>query len=71
MTIICAHNFSRPFFALRVFLRGTFYAVLREEMEISKAESFDFVTAYFRGRRSVWFPLLLHVAVASQSLTPL
>ena len=42
------HNFFGPFFALRVFLRGTCYAVLREEMEIiSNAESFDFVTAYF------------------------
>ena len=44
----CAHNFSRPFFASSVFLRGTFYAVLREEMEIiSRTESFDCVTAYF------------------------
>ena len=45
----CAHNFSRPFFASRVFLRGTFYAVLREEMEnLRRAEpSFDCVTAYF------------------------
>ena len=44
----CARNFSRPFFASRVFLRGTFYAVLRGEMEIiSRAESFDCVTTYF------------------------
>ena len=45
----CAHNFSRPFSALRVSLRGSaFYAVLREEMEIiSRTEPFDFVTAYF------------------------
>ena len=44
-----AHNFSRPFFASRVFLRGTFYAVLREEMEIlRRAESsFDCLTAHF------------------------
>jgi len=31
-----------------VFLRGTFYVVLLEEMEnISRVESFDCVTAYF------------------------
>ena len=41
-----AFSISRLFFALRVFLRGTFYAVLLEEMEIiSRAESFDCVTA--------------------------
>jgi len=35
-------------FASSVFLRGIFCAVLLEEMEIiSRAESFDYVTAYF------------------------
>ena len=46
----CAHfhSISRPFFASSMFLRGTFYAVLLEEMEIiSRAESLDYVTAYF------------------------
>ena len=51
----CAHShlifsISRPFSASRVFLRprGTFDAVLLEEMEvISRAESFVCVAAYF------------------------
>ena len=58
MHIFIQFSISRPFFASSVFLRGTFYAVLLQEMEIiSRAESLDYVTAFFRGRRSAWFPL--------------
>jgi len=58
----CAHFHS--IFDLSTFLcfksvsEGTFYAVLLQEMEIiSRAESLDYVTAFFSGRRSAWFPL--------------
>ena len=48
MHIFISFSISRPFFALSVFLRGTFYAMLLVEMEIiSRAESLDYVTAYF------------------------
>ena len=56
--IFIQFSISRPFVASSVFLRGTFYAVLLQEMEIiSRAESLDYVTAFFRGRRSAWFLL--------------
>ena len=51
MHIFIQFSISRPFFTSSLFLRGTFYAVLLQEMEIiSRAESLDYV-------RSAWFPL--------------
>jgi len=45
----CAHShLIFDLSLLHAFLRGTFYAVLLEEMEIiSRVESFDCVAAYF------------------------